>query len=315
MRFYCRDAGRIVSRFWDLQQVFSEDDFQAVEEGATAKRLFELIKSSFDKHNVASRMKELCPDLRVCKCICHSLHLCASEACKCLPRSCEDLARHIYNFFNSSAKRRAQFAEIQSFLDLDVMKMLHPSQTRWLSLSAVIDRIISQWNALRLFFDAKWIEERLESAERIHILLNDPATKTFYIFLQWVLPKVTKMNEYFQSEKSVATFVHDRMVNSYKELLTSFMRRDYICKTPVNDINPKDESKWLLMNQLYLGVGVMNRFLLPELSSKKEVVQDVKTKCRLFLVILCTQMKQRYLLYYFLLKSMQLIPIYNITEI
>ena len=248
--------------------------------------------------SVALRMRELCPGLRVCKCICHSLHLCCSEACKVLPRSCEDLARKIYNFFNSSAKRRAQFAEFQIFLELDILRMLHPRQTRLLSLLPVIIRILNQWDASRVFFDAKWLEERLESAERIHILLNDSITKAFYFFLEWILPKVTKMNEYFQSEKSIATFVHERMVSSYTEILTSFTRRDYICMTPVNDIRPGDESKWLPLNQLYLGINVMKQLLLPELSNKQQLVQDFKIKCRLFLVTLCIKLKQRYLFYF-----------------
>lgn len=52
------------------------------------------------EHNsVASRFKEQCSGIVIMKCICHSLHLCASEACKKLPRTCEDLTRNTYNFF------------------------------------------------------------------------------------------------------------------------------------------------------------------------------------------------------------------------
>ncbi|XP_051168521.1 uncharacterized protein LOC127286207 [Leptopilina boulardi] len=317
VRFYAENCGKILSRFWDLQQVFTESDPDGAEEGATARRLFTIMKKTFDKHqipfanvvgfgsdgcntmmggnnSVASRMTELCPGLRVCKCLCHSLHLCASEACKCLPRSTEDLTRNIYNFFKTSAKRRAQFSEFQSFVEVDVLRMLHPSQTRWLSLTSVINRILNQWEALRLFFDAKWFEERLESVERIHVLLNDAATKAFYLFLQWVLPKVTSMNELFQSEKSVVTVVHDKMNESYYDLLACFMKRNYIHTTPANEINPTDESKWLPLNQLYLGIAVSNQLLLPELIQRPEVVHDIKFRCRLFLITLCDQLKKRF---------------------
>lgn len=128
VRFYCQESGKIVSRFWDLQQIFNDNDPKGAEEGATARRLFNHIKSSFNKYDipsknvigfgsdgsnvmmgsensVASRMKDLCPGLRVSKCICHSLHLCASEACKCLPRSCEGLARNIYIIFSIIVQR------------------------------------------------------------------------------------------------------------------------------------------------------------------------------------------------------------------
>lgn len=172
--------------------------------------------------------------------------------------------------------------------------MLHPSQTRWLSLFPVIDMIIKQWDALRLFFDAKWVGERLESAERIHVLLNDAITKAFYLFMQWILPKVTNMKKYFQSEKSVTAFVHERMTTVYKEILSSFMKRDYVCSTPVNNICPSDESKWLPLEQTYLGVGVMNQLSLPNLRNKNDIILDFKRKCRLFLSTLNNQFRKRY---------------------
>lgn len=54
-------------------------------------------------HNsVASRFKQRCPGITILKCICHSLHLCSSEACKSLPRCIEDLARDVYSFFKVS---------------------------------------------------------------------------------------------------------------------------------------------------------------------------------------------------------------------
>lgn len=118
------------------------------------------------------------------KCICHSLHLCASESCKSLPRKCEDLARDIYNFFKTSAKRCAQFKEFQEFFNTEPHKILKPSQTRWLSLERVVRRIIEQWDALKLFFDSQWLEHRLNAAENIRNSLNDPAVKFFFLLLR-----------------------------------------------------------------------------------------------------------------------------------
>ncbi|CAH1395672.1 unnamed protein product [Nezara viridula] len=105
------------------------------------------------RHNsVSSRLKEACPGIVTINCICHSLHICANEACKCLPRHVEDLARNIYTFINDSSKRISQFQQFQNFVGVKIHKMLHPSQTRWLSLQEVVDRIVEQWDALKLFF-------------------------------------------------------------------------------------------------------------------------------------------------------------------
>lgn len=103
-------------------------------------------------NSVASRFYTECPGIYVFKCICHSLHLCASEACKVLPRACEDIARNVYNEFKNSAKKIHKFREFQTFLDIKTHKILRPSQTRWLSLNAIVERMIEQWEALRLYF-------------------------------------------------------------------------------------------------------------------------------------------------------------------
>jgi hypothetical protein len=76
------------------------------------------------------------------KCICHSFHLCASYACQKLPRYIEDLTRDIYNYFGSSPKRISEFENFQNFCNIKIHKILHPSQTRWLSVLSVVSRIL-----------------------------------------------------------------------------------------------------------------------------------------------------------------------------
>ena len=137
VRFYDKDAGIVISRFWDLVQVFGNeepvsenpnDSFDIEYEKASAEHLFTLIIESFDKHtipyenmvaygsdgcntmmgdhnSVKTRFQKLCPGITITKCVSHSLHLCASEACKKLPRDCEDLARNIYGHLKSSSKK------------------------------------------------------------------------------------------------------------------------------------------------------------------------------------------------------------------
>lgn len=73
--------------------------------GATAKNLYEGMMKTFQAHDipvknmigfgadgcsvmmgahnsVSSRFRSECPGIFVIKCVCHSAHLCASEACK-----------------------------------------------------------------------------------------------------------------------------------------------------------------------------------------------------------------------------------------
>ncbi|KAJ8949453.1 hypothetical protein NQ318_007554 [Aromia moschata] len=85
-------------------------------------------------HNsLASRLREKCPNLFMMKCVCHSFHLCASYACEKLPSEVEQLARDVYNFFSNSPKRLDNYEEFQEFANVLPHKILHPSQTKWLS--------------------------------------------------------------------------------------------------------------------------------------------------------------------------------------
>lgn len=83
---------------------------------------------------VQARFKVILPNIFVMGCVCHSFHLCSSAAAKKLPRSLEDFTRSVYNYFSHSSKRSEKLEEFQKFMMLKPHKMLHPAQTRWLSL-------------------------------------------------------------------------------------------------------------------------------------------------------------------------------------
>ncbi|CAI6343595.1 unnamed protein product [Macrosiphum euphorbiae] len=251
---------KIKTQFWDLLPVYNLENPEEVNAGATAENIFINVIDAFKKHNVnveniigfgsdgcstmmgknnsvSSRMKEMFPGVFIMKCICHSLHLVCSEACKSLPRRLEDFARNVFNFFSHSSKRQRQFVQFQVFLNLDVHRILHPSQTRWLSLFSVVERLLEQWDALQLFFSEKWLSEKLLSAESIFNQLNDPFTKGFFYFLEWILPKFTMLNQYFQTDQIVLNTLHEKMEISYKDLLMVYMKRDYVLKTPLSGPN------------------------------------------------------------------------------
>ncbi|KAF0750237.1 Uncharacterized protein FWK35_00015913, partial [Aphis craccivora] len=246
VRYFNSKLGQICGHFYNLSPVFEPKDYEKVKEGATGKNLFESLIKSFQhnyipleniigfasdgcnsmmgsKNSVASRMKEHFIGIVIMKCICHSLHLCASEACKHLPKRCEDLARNVYSYFAMSSKRTSEFIQFQEFCDVKIHKLLHPSQTRWLSLNLVVSRLLEQWQPLLLFFKDKVLVERVSSVEHILNCLNDPLIKLYFMLLDYLLPKFTSLNTYFQSSKVVITDLHDIMTSTYKEFLLLYM--------------------------------------------------------------------------------------------
>lgn len=75
VRFFDESTMKMCSKFWELHQIFSKDDVNRANEGANGKSIFEGVMESFC---------EEMPGIIIIRCICHSAHLCASEACKTL---------------------------------------------------------------------------------------------------------------------------------------------------------------------------------------------------------------------------------------
>lgn len=123
VRFFCDKEKRTATIFWNLVQIFSGQTPEEANEGATAGRIFEAVQQSFasaltniigfasdgcnvmfgSNNSVAQKFEELLPGITLQKCICHSLHLVASEACKVIPRQIEDFARDVHSFFKNIA--------------------------------------------------------------------------------------------------------------------------------------------------------------------------------------------------------------------
>lgn len=313
VRYYDEEAGRIVSKFWDLCQVLEPGKATR----ATGVHLYQLIIASLEErgipkenliglgsdgcnvmmgeHNsVSSRLKRDYPGIIIMKCICHSLALCSSEACKKLPPELEQLAKAIYSYFSSSVKRQCEFYDFQKFTETEVHKLLHPTQTRSLSLKAVVERLIEQWNALKLFFDGQHLIQRVKGAEEIYKQLHNQSNKLFLIFLNWVLPIITQANLFFQSSKVVVSELHDVMSNLYKTLLQSYMRDQYVLSTSLSKKDPEDESKFKPFNSMYLGSDIIREISKPEIQTDTQLLDYFHYNTRKFLVKVCVNIKDRY---------------------
>ncbi|XP_037787415.1 uncharacterized protein LOC119582972 [Penaeus monodon] len=113
-------------------------------------------------NSVTSRLRQEMPGITIMKFVCHSIHLCSSEAAKALPRSCEDLVRNIYNFFAHSAKRNA------------------------------VSRVLEQWQPLKLYFSNIVEEERLIAVGKFHMALKDHYICIYLNFMNYILPHLDR---------------------------------------------------------------------------------------------------------------------------
>lgn len=125
---------------------------------------------------------------------------------------------------------------------------------------------MEQWDALRLYFNGKWLEDR--ECLDIHKSLQDPIVKAYYYFLAWMLPKFTRNNTYFQSESTVIIDMHNKMAELYRELLSLFLQPSNVQCTELDEIDPTNTTHCLNLEDLYLGLGVRQQLELPELINK-----------------------------------------------
>nr|XP_029727988.1 uncharacterized protein LOC115266161 [Aedes albopictus] len=243
------------------------------------------------QNSVMKLLKNDCPDLIVVKCTCHSLALCASYACEALPPYVEQLLRDIYSYLSHSPKRSAEFKTIQEILELDPLKMLHPSQTRWLSLEAVVSRNLERLSELKLFFSFQQNYDQNQTARRILTHLNDPMTKPILEFLNYVLPLVNRLNRKFQSEASEYIGIYGEMKAFYLLLLNNLCGDKYIKN--LRNINAPDfEENILPLHSIYVGLAAEESIKTGGMDEQRK--KTFKEICRNFYVELVKQVKKRF---------------------
>ncbi|XP_058839742.1 uncharacterized protein LOC131695289 [Topomyia yanbarensis] len=209
-------------------------------------------------HSVGSLFRQDCPDIFLMKCICHSFALCSSYACKNIPSEVEQLCRDVYNFLKYGGQRQARFNDLQCLLELQPLKMLHPSATRWLSLEAVVLRMVNRYDVLLIYFN--FIDDRADKSTRekqaaIRKVLVNPLTKTYLLFLSYILPAINKLNRLFQSETPELCRLHTEVSQLYRSILDNFLNADYMlsCKDPGKVIFEQRNYKEL--DALYIGTA------------------------------------------------------------
>ncbi|KAJ8917896.1 hypothetical protein NQ315_002588 [Exocentrus adspersus] len=182
--------------------------------------------------------------------------LCASAAANTLPRSIEDFARSIYNYFSNSSNRCKILTECQGFLQEKPCKILKPAQTRWLSLRAVVNRILKSWESLILVFQEAVLSDNLHSIENILSGLRNPVYKLYFNFLSYILNIVTEINLEFQSEKSKIHTLNERLCNFQKTILSNFITRDILLNNTLENIDTKNPRNFLKLEAIYFATNV-----------------------------------------------------------
>lgn len=243
------------------------------------------------KSGVKQRLMQVNPDLYTLGCSCHSLDLCSSAACCKLPSSVEELSRDIYAYFSHSSKRVEAFKEYQFFTQTQPHKILRPSQTRWLSLQSVVNRILEQWSALQLFFSNEALSENVSKAKNILAALHNDYFKLYFWFLSYILEIINKINLEFQSEGFKMHVLLSRVTQLYRTILLNFMKPEYLNECQLDKICFHPDN-YLPINNVY--VGAKCELLVEKKTVSKGEIHNFRISCLSFYIELCNEIKKRF---------------------
>ena len=206
-------------------------------------------------NSVSSMFKRDFPWIVIVKCTCHLSHLCASYACKKLPKSLEDLCRTVYSHFSMSAKRGRALKEFQDYCNLKPHKILSPGQTRWLSLEGCVKRLLQQWNALKLYFTNVVFEDPTHGHDKVLETLQNPLMKTLLEFVSFALGLFNEFNCLFQTEDGLFYRIRQEAEELVRTFASSFMNLSYIRTfSNILELDEKNEPQYLPLRQVYLGM-------------------------------------------------------------
>lgn len=244
------------------------------------------------EHSLSSLLKEDVPHLFVMKCISHSFSLCASAACLKLPRSLEDLARDVYSYFHY-VHNHSTLEEFQAFIQVKPHRLLHPAQTRWLSMHSVVSKLLEKYDALKSYFTNAVLVDKLEAPETILQRLSTPVTKLYLMFLDFILPFFDNLDKQMQSESSQIHVIHNAIGVTLKAIFECYLEDSYIKATSLKAIDYKDETKFKPLEEMYLGIKVQLE-VTNSAHLQHEDLKDFQMNCLEFLIEGVTEIYRRF---------------------
>nr|XP_027218794.1 uncharacterized protein LOC113811280 isoform X3 [Penaeus vannamei] len=237
-------------------------------------------------NSVSNLLRDSFPGISVFKCVSSRLQICANEASKALPESCENLVHNIYSYFGQSGKRH-EFENHQLFCNTK-----HFSATQWLSIHEAVARIIEQWQPLKMFFTNVLWKDRSSAVEQICDAMRNPSVYCYLVYLNYILPHITSISEVFESTSTNFHLLHDKISGLYRLLLNDFCDSHKVAASALHEIEPCDPSYHLPIEQINLGEEVNSLFSQPEY--KDDMVRDIRLRCRTFMIAACQQIKERF---------------------
>ena len=218
LSIFCRwmEDGKPVEHFMDiipLKKADAESIYSLLVDWLTKRniQLGKLVGMGFDgaatfsgkNTGVQARLRENSPHALFMHCRCHLLQLaCVQAANK------TNGIKHVYTtlialwkFFHYSPKRTGNLKEVQSVLDLPELKIVKPSDTRWLAHEKCVKVVKANYAAIVVTLENIYEQTHEPEALGISKIFSRESTLSAMYLLDFALPQVAKLSKCLQTEK------------------------------------------------------------------------------------------------------------------
>lgn len=182
------------------------------------------------ENGVFGHMKRKCPQLHLAGCPCHLLHRAAEKACKAMPFNVDEVLVDTYYYFDKSSKRQEGLEQFQE--EVKHQKILKHVSTRWLSVRRCIERLLENWDALKLFFHSQKETSATKTAasttqarlDRLCEFFKSPTNRLYCLFLSHALQLFDTLNLQLQNEAPQVHVLHSLLHKFLRDCLMRFVK-------------------------------------------------------------------------------------------
>jgi len=161
----------------------------------------------------------------------HCCNLVASYAGSSIPNEIEMLVRNVFNHFSVSAMRTNTLLDLQEELGMKPLRMIRHADTRWLTLEHCLDRLISRWSELKLYFN----DHAMSFEDSIKKTLTKQETLVYLKFIRVFVKKVNALNLIMQKDTAQITVIYKRIREIFNNLINHVLNEEYRAR----DVNDK----------------------------------------------------------------------------
>ena len=157
---------------------------------------------SGNRSGVQTRLKKYAPYAMYVHCHCHLLQLACVQAANSTPG-----IKHVYTtltalwkFFHYSPKKTESLKEVQRVLDMPELKIIKPSDTRWLAHERCVKAVKASYSAIVTCLDNIHDSTHEPEALGLSKALCKKSTIAAVYLLDYTLPQVVKLSRTLQTE-------------------------------------------------------------------------------------------------------------------